>query len=116
MKKILIIGILLGSNCFGQDLKNEWEIATSRALKGEKLYEMTVVDPGLTETQFISTFDCLNQAVKPVEIVRKGKYIIFYTFLNNEEGQMKLCFPLEIQSLESKELSYSETEQIYISR
>ncbi len=113
MKKFLYISLLMGSNVFGQDLVKDWELATSRALKGEKLYQMSVLDPGLSEIQLATTYHCLTDAVKPIEIIRKGKYIIFYTFENNEEEAMKLCFPLPIESLESKELSYLETEMIY---
>lgn len=77
MKKLIFISFLLSSTCFGQDLVKEWELATSRVLKGEMLYEFSVLDPGLTETQKATTFDCLRESVKPMEILQKGKYILY---------------------------------------
>lgn len=116
MKKLIYISFLLSSTCFGQDLVKEWELAASRVLRGEILYEFSVLDPGLTEAQKATTYDCLRESVKPVEILQKGKYIVFYTFANNEEELMKMCFSLPIESLESKKLTYTQAEQIYISK
>lgn len=113
MKKLLCAFLVLSFQSFGQDLSRQWETATSRVLKGEKLIEFKVNDPGLTTEQKQYALNCIELNAKPVEIVLKGKLIIFYSFNPEVEAELKECFILPIESLENRELSYSETESIY---